>query len=472
MKKHSGKKGNLDPKFSGFQQEPSDQVWENIEEKLNNETEAGFLGEKFAAFEVAPNPRSYRKVVAALWPFGAGGSWAGSLVGNTLQQLGNPVVRWSVAAGIALLLTFGGWWLLKNKNQTVNPENHIADSPVLDKGKEIKKSATQERNKEASQKNNTANSGNIISQDNNLVALENDQSPGKNLKNGLVQILDSNSIPNNSLIQSLESRSIDQLPFGWTLGWASRSKSQAWYDITTQSPELAGTKQKKPKEDRPRPEREAITLGYEPLLAFNTTPVGGTAGSGGRTFSADQAMLDGGGGGFQASSLESGQRKFSVPITIGGGLHFRLGKRFTLGPGIVYTRLGYTSSYNAPEGTTKTRNTEEFIGVSLSGGYDFFQKKNLGLYVTTGLQYDHGFRTRIASDGPAGKSSQTFSASEGFLVDQASVFAGLGAEYQIYSGLYLYAQASAANYFYQSGANYWSLSPVWPNLQAGLKFKL
>ncbi len=166
---------------------------------------------------------------------------------------------------------------------------------------------------------------------------------------------------------------------------------------------------------------------------------------------------------------------FQTPLVLGAKVDLRIAKVFAVGAGLAYTRLQSYADVNVGPVSQHVDITRQYLGFAASGTYSHVLGKphsRAAAYLSGGLQYDLGLT----------KHSQLVTNTPGFdivnenqkapLGNQASVNTALGLRYRIVGPLSLYAQGTAAHYFYITDPNLFSQKPIWPSMQVGLRIGL
>ena len=141
------------------------------------------------------------------------------------------------------------------------------------------------------------------------------------------------------------------------------------------------------------------------------------------------------------------------PVRFGFSLRYQINDRWSVESGLSYTRLSSEITTIEDKTTTVTEQRLNYIGLPLNVGYDLWQRRYLGLYVTAG-----GMIEKCLDASPW----------------QFSVNAGVGAEYKVTNNFGLYAEPGVG-YFFSNGSSIPTIyqdRPLNFNLNVGLRFHL
>lgn len=469
MELHSENKGRLGDKFEGFQHPPSDAVWDRIAATPTDRP----LGARFRMFAVVPNPRVWRRIAAQLQP----------------QQRRSTVIWWSAAAGIALLL---GFYLLQPaaetpfaKNFAVRNNPEWSTRPLMDSGS-ANGTVVSPLNSDSYQKS-----------DQNAFALTQPHPIRRipfrprlidDLENGVL----GSAVPadfghgqsGNSMASTevLKRENLSTVP-SRKANLLSGSKDETYRRILfwqTLQQEMEMQQQaenallaedlKQQNADLPTFSAQAgsnlaagtgtfdlaMNADNFPELDLNMTPL---------SLNGSSQNLSSG----ESSVLEE---KYQTPLVFGAFLDRHIAKGFGVTGGLVYSRLQSTVQATGANFSQEMALTRQFLGLAAGGTYTLPLGKHFATYASTGVQFDQGLgRHRVLSTRVDGTlvSKVEDRSNNG---QQMSANLGLGIRYNILKRVGLYAQGTAAHYFWQSEQNLWTTKEIWPMMQVGVRVNL
>jgi hypothetical protein len=467
---HSENKGRLGDKFEGFQHPPSDAVWDRIAATPTDRP----LGARFRMFAVVPNPRVWRRIAAQLQP----------------QQRRSTVIWWSAAAGIALSI---GFYLLQPTTETPMAKNfavrnwhEMSPKPLMDSGS-ANGTVGSPLNSDSYQNSNQ----------NSLAFTPSHQTPRVPFRPRLIDDLENgvegSAVPvdfghgqsGNSIagISSTKAMEMSALP-SRKVGIFAENKEETYREILfwqtlqqeldmQQQAEnaLANEKLNDSDDDTPKlfaqagSNLSAVNGTFGPMaldandfpeLGLNATPL---------SLSGDTQNF--------ASTESSGiAENYQTPLILGAYLDHPIGKGFGISGGLVYSKLQSTVEVTGVNFVQNMSLTRQFLGLAAGGTYTLPLGKHFATYASTGVQLDQGLgRHRVLSTRTGGTlvSKVEDRSNNG---QQMSANLGLGIRYNLLKRVGLYAQGTAAHYFWQSEENLWTTKRVWPMMQVGVRVNL
>lgn len=166
---------------------------------------------------------------------------------------------------------------------------------------------------------------------------------------------------------------------------------------------------------------------------------------------------------------------FRTPLVLGAYVDRPIIGKLGLGGGLVYTHMQSYQDVTSDFATQHIEITRQYLGLAANLSYTQpLSKRNdrLAAFATAGSQFDLGLQKRVVlNTQPTGDVTQT-QTDRRDLGNQANVNAGLGMRYTVLKRLSLYAQGTAAHYFYQSDPNLYGQKLIWPSAQVGVRVAL
>lgn len=166
----------------------------------------------------------------------------------------------------------------------------------------------------------------------------------------------------------------------------------------------------------------------------------------------------------------------NAPLLFGLSISRKIGKRWDLETGLVYSRLGTViraSEINAAYSEYKSM--LNYIGVPVGVRFEILKRKSLGLYAMQSVIFEKGVSSSRTTNTYK-ESALTSSETSNFPVRgiQVSSITGMGAEVDVIKQLGFYGQAGAQVFFLNASQPYniRSAQMVWPSFQLGLRFHL
>lgn len=166
----------------------------------------------------------------------------------------------------------------------------------------------------------------------------------------------------------------------------------------------------------------------------------------------------------------------NAPVTFGVLISKRLGKRWNIESGLVYTKLGYlirTDEMN--KSYREYRNELFYLGIPMGVRFNILERRRFGMYATQSLILEKGITGRGYTDS---YSQGILKGSESSKISirgiQLSSLTGIGGEVKIAGKFSVYGQ-TGVQLFYLNGSqpyNIRSARMVWPSFQAGLRIQL
>ncbi len=479
----SGDKGHLDGMFNDFEFEPRPELWDRIESESVAPEQQGNLAPLFAGYTHAPHSRVWRAIANQLQP----------------GRKRRAVIWWSVAAGITLLVSLG---VLLRSGQGITVVEEGAGNEWVSGNEKSRLVRDAESGREGA--------GAIAWRD-SLQALYADGIGGcinLNLNypwNG--QPLVNDFVPSFSwypypyLLQHPNPYTRPFMPGGngdlvldqllYDQLKLVNENSLANYDELQDSKELKekGLASRTPDLLAMESEAGSYGLSYvdlaavkkekpglETRLGSSLSPIASAAQFSSLEANDFQSQQLGTGGiipNALADNLSSeSEEVFQTPVSIGFALQWYLTGRWSLLPGLNYTRLRSEADDTDGINGELHRYTRDYLGLTASFQYDLLQRDRYEFYVTGGLQYDIGLRISDNSQTLVDGQATAQNAISGPLGNQAGASGGLGMRYKIGKRMGIYAQGTVTNYFFQSEYNLWSAKPYWPNAQVGLTLSL
>lgn len=166
----------------------------------------------------------------------------------------------------------------------------------------------------------------------------------------------------------------------------------------------------------------------------------------------------------------------NAPVTLGLIISKRLGRRWNIETGVVYTKLGYhikTIELNSTY--SRYLNEQYYIGIPLGIRFSLLQKKRFGIYITQSIIFEKGIEDRATVEtykkGIMSGSEQNNASIKGI---QFSSLTGPGGEIKVAGNLSVYGQAGVQLFFLNASQPYSirSTRMIWPSFQAGLRMHL
>lgn len=478
----SGDKGHLGSMFDDFEFEPRPELWDRIESESVGPEEAGNLSPLYAEYTHAPHNRVWRRIANQLQPV----------------RRRRAVIWWSVAAGIAVLVTLG---IFMRSGESNSQEFQWIAGEEAGRLVRDAESGTLENDSESAK-----NRANLISWGDSLEALfASGNGNCLNLNPFNFPAIDFDLIPfqnnfpyynsprlpiNDFLVNfeapPFQNLPIIQLPSDFpNVHYPDAEDRFALNDLSQ-----SGMESRIPDLLEMESSSNSFALSYvgmaevkkerralETRLGSNLSP---TASLLPREvldyYNVDQTFTQSGGGvnSLSSENYNSTVENFQTPISIGFSLQWYFGKRLSLLPGLTFTRLkSEVQEIQGRDGIVYNI-TRDYIGPSIGLQYDLVQRDRYHLFATGGLQFDTGIRlgyatTRVENGLTLDATQDKTTASLG---PQAAGSLGMGMRYDLGKRLGIYAQGTMVNYFYQTQPNLWSQKPFWPSVQIGLSMRL
>ena len=174
----------------------------------------------------------------------------------------------------------------------------------------------------------------------------------------------------------------------------------------------------------------------------------------------------------------SKESNYSLPYSIGLGTRISISPKWSVGTGVVYSRLQRTFNgiYTEVENGVITRkvnadihNTLHYVGIPVNFYYSFLDNGRIGVYSYAGGMVEKAIRNNYHI--PASPNSANFHGSVNGV--QYSAALGLGIQFRIVGGLNLYFDPSLRYYFGNSQpTSIRTQMPLLMNLEAGLRFDI
>lgn len=478
----SGDKGHLGSMFDDFEFEPRPELWDRIESESVGPEQAGHLAPLYEEYTHAPHSRVWRAIANQLQPV----------------RRRRAVIWWSVAAGLAILVTLG---VFMRSGESKSQEFQWAAG------------------EEAGRLVRDAETGNFVKGSETVGNRNHPISWGDSLKaffasgngncinlspfNLPVINFDWNPIPNgfsyyNNLPQSVNDFLANhgpQEPLNFPNLQVPSDFSNVHYPdaedrFALNELSLFGMESRTPNLLEMESNSNSFALSYvgmaevkkerralETRLGSNLSPTASLIPGEILNYqNADQAFTMNGGGVTSLSSENHNTtvENFQTPISIGFSLQWYFGKRLSLLPGLTFTRMkSEIQEIQGREGIVYNI-TRDYFGPSVGLQYDLIQRERYHLYATGGLQFDTGIRlgystTRVENGLTLDATQEKTTAPLG---PQAAGSLGMGMRYDLGKRIGIYAQGTMVNYFYQAQPNLWSQQPFWPSVQIGLSMRL
>lgn len=434
METPSGDKGRLGGKFEGYTHTPQDDMWARIAAGQAGAQGRGRFAGLFAAYQHKPHARVWRAIAHTLQP----------------QRRRIVLLRWSVAASLALLLGWGFYqWQSGPEDGATAATAFAAHTTSLP--------ASQDR---------VVNCGQVPS-------------------------LSADDLRNLVPVQA-------HVPFypGFHKVFVGPGDAQPkWAIPGNDAPQAPG-----PQLDGPSPALDSSAMAVQhltPIDSFITEvfpeiefPQGDEAENalalslGGSLFPSNGSVSRGGGG-FNAlldrnnadqafESLSNGlgvvnnsadafsvSEDYQTPLSIGFFADLPLSRRWSAGLGATYTAMRST----VPDGSKVNR---QYLGFGTRATFAFINGKRVRCYALSGLQADFG----IDASFQAITASRIVPTSDFKAGNHLSAQFGVGTDFALTPHLGLYGQFAASSYLLQSHTNLWTQRAVWPTTQVGLRLKL
>ncbi len=156
----------------------------------------------------------------------------------------------------------------------------------------------------------------------------------------------------------------------------------------------------------------------------------------------------------------------SQPISIGLTVSYPLSTRWTIGTGLVYTRLRSDFSTTMKQVSIGTDQTLHYLGVPLSIQYDIVERQRWRLYASAGMEIDWNLHAKSVTEGVETQMQRDR--------PQWSMGGAVGAEYHVAPWLGIYVEPGL-RYYPDNGSkvqNFFKDHPANWNLQLGIRFNL
>jgi hypothetical protein len=173
----------------------------------------------------------------------------------------------------------------------------------------------------------------------------------------------------------------------------------------------------------------------------------------------------------ESSQTSGNDGEYQLPIVMGTGVNFKLGKRWSIGTGANYVRMKSSVKYEQNSWETEQTNVKSYLGIPLYANFDVIQGKKFDLFVTVGGRYEKGLGEKVQiTDSQNGEEVNAYQFRYQLSGGQAGANLGLGTNYHISKRFDAYLEAEVAHYFYQSHYNAWSENTFWPGLRVGVRY--
>lgn len=459
MDPHTEHSGDLSSKFENFEHSPADHVWRRVQIEVEGDARPGALAGHLGTYTHAPNPQVWDRIA------------------NEVSPLRRRAVYfwWAATAASVALLLFVGWQFGAKK--AVPPSstnaNWSAHSPIdssaggkadgSNAGSLNATTGSQGRNLLAGDKTNSATTNRSL-QEQGLSALlfaSVDDGAEYQTPNKKWQPREGTPLRRKLLWATGHQLSQDEivlLPVDAQPESADSLELQRWADVLRREKENDRTVVYTADLNSSFSQSASITksfsentdAGHDPTIGLGVT-------SQSDGFSVNRGTLD---------------EDFSTPIMIGMQLRRSLSRRMSLGLGPVYTQMNSTRVINRSASSIQQYKRRQYLGVALTGNYEFLQKRRFSAYVATGLQFDFGLelRNRTVTTGADDTVSDITERSS--LGQAALANIGLGTDFHLTQQIGLYLQGSLRSTFYSNHANLWTQKLLWPGLQVGLRLNL
>ncbi len=437
----SGDKGHLDGMFNDFEYEPRPELWDRIES--NSVAQEGNLAPVFAGYEYTPNSRVWRAI-------------ANQLQSNRKWK---AFVWWSVAAGITLLVSLGA---LLRPGQRVDAVKEGKSSKWANRDDDKRSDRDLVSKVEGVRASGPQNLITDIHHDQNNHAIPCHTTPSKDVypRQNQYSYDQFQSVAQNSLSDRDDTLASEEL---MQTGLASRTPDLLKMESKIEISDLSYVDFTDIKEE---------PTGLKTRLGSNYSPLASAGPSSSLEAGAFQSLNSGTGSLDAGSNALGNEEVFQTPVSISFALQWYLNGRWSILPGLNYSRL--RSEAKGADGINGElhRYTRDYLGVMVGLQYDIIQKARYRFYATGDLQYDIGLRIKdnykTFVDGQAILQNTI----TGPLGNQAGASGGLGLCYRISKRIGIYGQGTVTNYFYQSEYNLWSARPYWLNVQVGISLSL
>ncbi|MFN8398229.1 MAG: hypothetical protein U0176_26705 [Bacteroidia bacterium] len=463
MEPHSEQRGSLRDKFEGFEQSPSDAVWDRIADTPTDRP----LGAKFRAFTWEPNPRVWRGIVAALHPATRRRVWVWSaaasvalVAGLTWMLSGTPEAQpamhlaescWDINSGIGGdLVAFhdahraghganaSSMNLADASSNAQVPGSNSDDRPKAtphnrtndprqgglaantrpDRGHRDPKSPSNHSPKNLSSANNSTNpttfAGNAFASLNLLDARRLSTLP-LNFREIQRRVTQQQSL--NAEIERMNDPRWAELPVVHEEEEAASAEAnlyaQAGSSVGAPSPRIMEA-------------NSYDQFGGVDSFGLSAIPLSVTE---------------------ERSNQEVPVQNYLPPVSVGFSLDHSLGKRFGLTAGLVYTRMRSYMDFASSAQLWRVDLTRHYLGLNLGGTYNVSLGKRLGAYATAGLKGDLGLGMQAVSDASSpGFSSASPQRQKAPAGNYLSGNVGLGMRFALVPRVSFYVQRYRFNY--------------------------
>lgn len=160
-------------------------------------------------------------------------------------------------------------------------------------------------------------------------------------------------------------------------------------------------------------------------------------------------------------------KDYGTPLTFGVLYERQINESFSISSGLNFTKVGF--KYDEGFWSSHDRKgTESFIGVPLYLSYDFVKNSKLDIYPVIGSQVDFGIATKesVNKEGL----TDDVELKKYPLGRHVSLIGGAGVAYGLTDNLSLYGQSVYQRNVFNKADNFLSQNPSNLNIQAGLKF--
>lgn len=443
MDKQSENTGFLGSKFENFQYQPKADLWDRIQENANTHVAIGPLSAQFENFTYYPHKRVWKAIAVELFP-----------------QRKKNILYWSYSAAASIVLLIGTYFFFQNYEiNKIIPPNRTNESIIA---------AHQEQNTETLNYNTGTNSHipNNTSQNKEASFIDANDSKNnifltqvdKTHNNDVLEIMvaEDDAFKKVSLFGKLASltaqiRSIDNdIYFLDKIAFLNIPFKQ---NYRSNSIDLKGQLASNLSLLTSQKDYEASPTEY------------------GVSYSSFNVNADGIGSLERENYYENKEHK--PPFIFGLMFNYQLSKRFSLSSGLNYIRLSTLASNEGVDWRSEYQTTKHYLGLPVNINYDFVQRKNFNLFITSGIQFEKGIIDKNRSTKfQNGEQINEYFSSDAIKGGQAGFNFGFGTNYHINKSFDLYLQTGITHYFYKSHYNIWSDREIWPNLQAGVRFHL